>query len=206
MEFDLESLKASIAEVNAEIVRYTEMFGKDSRIVSDFMQALENEIGVKNTYFSEKKGAMQFRNTTATRRKISRSGNAEEVAEWYGDEHSFNRYVDRLRKKYEEESGGEDATEEDLAEYQEDIETVQNAHDDGTMAKVISEQLQNGRTMQDIKNMGYHALAELVQGERANQQAKKKERAKRYNGQVNKPTIKSRGGDLKHEGVSVKRI
>lgn len=206
MDFDLSALQGSIRALNAELAQYSQTFGNESRVVQDLMTNLEEVVGSKNVYYSARAGAWQFRNTTAVRNKLRRAEDKEAVADWYNDAADFEDYANRLADKFEQQYG-DDPTEEDLRDFQRDIDTVRDAADDGTLAKIVSEQARQGV---NIKDLTYSEVAELVRRYADdNEKEARSERARVHvvNGRVDKPKIHSaKVGGFKNAGGHVEKI
>lgn len=205
----IDDLKGTIRAVNQELKQYAKMFGNDSRVVSDYMKALENVVGERNTYVNARTGAIQFRNTKRARERLSESeGGGSAIEDWYSTEPTFEQYMDHLANQYQKETG-EAPTDEDLRDYQKDIDEVRNASEDGRLSDILSDQKRQGA---DVRHLTYRDMADMLRD-----YGEYDSRTQRATDAINinkspilsgkKPKIgKGKGGGLRHEGVSVKRI
>lgn len=206
MNFNFNDIRESLKEFNAELRQYQKTFGNGSRVSNDLMLGLEQIVGKENVYANARTGALQFRNTRAARAKLENVQwqDAELLNEWLKHQTNYGEYVDKLRKKYQAETG-ERGTLRDLANYQEQIDLVRQASEDGTLSSILSEQARQGK---DTRNLGYAELAKLVREyqEQRNQDTQTANAVRRVNVDK-KPNIeRAKGGGMKHAGVSIKHI
>ena len=206
MNFNFNDIRESLKEFNAELRQYQKTFGNGSRVSNDLMLGLEQIVGKENVYTNARTGALQFRNTRAARAKIENVQwqDAELLNEWLKNQPKYGEYIDKLREKYQNETG-ERGTLRDLANYQEQIDLVRQASEDGTLSSILSEQARQGK---DTRNLGYAELAKLVREyqEQRNQETQTANAVRRVNVDKKPKIERARGGGMKHAGVSIKHI
>lgn len=206
MNFNFNDIRESLKEFNAELRQYQKTFGNGSRVSNDLMLGLEQIVGKENVYANARTGALQFRNTRAARAKLDNVQwqDAELLNEWLKHQTNYGEYVDKLREKYQAETG-ERGTLRDLANYQEQIDLVRQASEDGTLSSILSEQARQGK---DTRNLGYAELAKLVREyqEQRNQDTQTANAVRHVNVDKKPKIERARGGGMKHAGVSIKHI
>lgn len=206
MEFNFNDVRESLKAFNAELRKFQKTFGNGSRVTIDLMEGIEDVVGKENVYTNARTGALQFRNTRAAREKIENQqwSDIEILSRWLQHQRNYNEYVDKLREKYQTETG-ERGTLCDLANYQEQIDIVKQASEDGTLSNILSEQARKGKNTRDL---GYFELARLVEEyKKKNSNDKPTKNATNKINVDKKPKIeRARGGGMKHAGVSIKHI
>lgn len=206
MEFNFNDVRESLKAFNAELRKFQKTFGNGSRVTTDLMEGIEDVVGKENVYTNARTGALQFRNTRAAREKIENQqwSDIEILSRWLQHQRNYNEYVDKLREKYQAETG-ERGTLRDLANYQEQIDLVKQASEDGTLSNILSEQARQGKNTRDL---GYFELARLVEEyKKKNSNDKPTKNATKKINVDKKPKIeRARGGGMKHAGVSIKHI
>lgn len=135
MFFSAELPSTSIKSVNRNLKRLSEEYGNDSRIVQDYRKSFEMILGQDITY--EKNGVLRLRNNKATQKAIEEAG--EELEEKVQTLPSFGEYQKELRRSFKKEYG-ESGTQEELSEFNQIKDQVQEASEDGTLQSVLSDQ------------------------------------------------------------------